>query len=325
MGRYGKAHAPFYLKDTGNGEPPIFLQYPLAYPATNIQYLTFQANWEAFPGATGYIIEVAFDSNFENKVPGYISLTIGNVINLTISVPFEGSNYYYRIRAITPFGITGYSNTIGLITLFVSHQVIYPLVYDAWHAHHADNFDLILPVGYGLHYNWFAVNTGKLAPAGWHIPTLIELQSLMLQISANPAIRAAMGIDAKVSGWRTGDSGAFQWKDIIGWLGSVSYVGYGSWQSYEIIGGSTSSYQYSLLDHAGVSLRHVKDDSTDPGVINDYEGNNYYTYKIQATGKVWITQNWKSRYYNDGTPVPEIIDNAAWIADSLGARCEYPA
>lgn len=31
---------------------------------------------------------------------------------------------------------------------------------------------------YGALYNWYAVNTGKLAPKGWHIPTKAELDTL---------------------------------------------------------------------------------------------------------------------------------------------------
>ena len=29
---------------------------------------------------------------------------------------------------------------------------------------------------YGALYNWFVVNTGKLCPAGWHVPSLDELR-----------------------------------------------------------------------------------------------------------------------------------------------------
>lgn len=32
---------------------------------------------------------------------------------------------------------------------------------------------------YGKLYNWYAVNTGKLAPSGWHVPDSSELQSLI--------------------------------------------------------------------------------------------------------------------------------------------------
>jgi uncharacterized protein (TIGR02145 family) len=31
---------------------------------------------------------------------------------------------------------------------------------------------------YGALYNWFTVNTGKLAPAGWHVPTNVEWTTL---------------------------------------------------------------------------------------------------------------------------------------------------
>jgi uncharacterized protein (TIGR02145 family) len=31
---------------------------------------------------------------------------------------------------------------------------------------------------YGLLYNWYAVNTGKLCPTGWHVPTLVDWNNL---------------------------------------------------------------------------------------------------------------------------------------------------
>lgn len=34
---------------------------------------------------------------------------------------------------------------------------------------------------YGLLYNWFAVNTGKLAPLGWHVPTAKDFDILLQQ------------------------------------------------------------------------------------------------------------------------------------------------
>jgi uncharacterized protein (TIGR02145 family) len=32
---------------------------------------------------------------------------------------------------------------------------------------------------FGRLYNWYAINTGKLAPNGWHVPTLVEYQTLV--------------------------------------------------------------------------------------------------------------------------------------------------
>ena len=38
---------------------------------------------------------------------------------------------------------------------------------------------------FGALYNWFAVNTGKLAPAGWHVPTDEEWDTLQSYLVAN--------------------------------------------------------------------------------------------------------------------------------------------
>ena len=38
---------------------------------------------------------------------------------------------------------------------------------------------------YGALYNWYAVNTGKLAPAGWHVPTDAEWSTLQNYLIAN--------------------------------------------------------------------------------------------------------------------------------------------
>ncbi len=40
-------------------------------------------------------------------------------------------------------------------------------------------------VKYGALYNWYAVNTGKLAPAGWHVPGLAEWDTLKNYLIAN--------------------------------------------------------------------------------------------------------------------------------------------
>ncbi len=38
---------------------------------------------------------------------------------------------------------------------------------------------------FGALYNWYAINTGKLAPAGWHIPTIAEWDTLQNYLIAN--------------------------------------------------------------------------------------------------------------------------------------------
>jgi uncharacterized protein (TIGR02145 family) len=38
---------------------------------------------------------------------------------------------------------------------------------------------------YGALYNWFSVNTGKLAPKGWHVPTDAEWTTLMTYLGGD--------------------------------------------------------------------------------------------------------------------------------------------
>lgn len=46
---------------------------------------------------------------------------------------------------------------------------------------------------YGKLYNWYAVNTGKLAPAGWHVPTDAEWTTLNNYVSANLGTSGSVG------------------------------------------------------------------------------------------------------------------------------------
>jgi uncharacterized protein (TIGR02145 family) len=48
-----------------------------------------------------------------------------------------------------------------------------------------NNTGLISGDTYGALYNWYAVNTGKLCPAGWHVATLDEWYSLVYQFDNN--------------------------------------------------------------------------------------------------------------------------------------------
>jgi uncharacterized protein (TIGR02145 family) len=49
---------------------------------------------------------------------------------------------------------------------------------------------------------------------------------------------------------------------------------------------------------------------TPTGSVTDFEGNVYPTIKIGQ--QEWMVENLKSTAYNDGTPIPNVTDNAAW-------------
>jgi uncharacterized protein (TIGR02145 family) len=47
------------------------------------------------------------------------------------------------------------------------------------------NNDLTYKVTYGVLYNWYAVNTGKLCPAQWHVPSEVEWTTLFSYIGGS--------------------------------------------------------------------------------------------------------------------------------------------
>ncbi len=61
------------------------------------------------------------------------------------------------------------------------------------------NNDVTMDVKYGKLYNWFAVNSGKLAPIGWHVPTDAEWRILENYVNANlgVSVNSAKALSAK--------------------------------------------------------------------------------------------------------------------------------
>lgn len=70
------------------------------------------------------------------------------------------------------------------------------------------------------------------------------------------------------------------------------------------------------------------DKSDDPGgdtpsneTVKDADGNVYNTVKIG--NQVWTVENLKTTKYNDGTPIPNVTDNAEWKSLKTGVYCNY--
>ncbi|MCX7697569.1 MAG: fibronectin type III domain-containing protein [Bacteroidales bacterium] len=87
-------------------------QQPNALPATNITSNSFHAQWSAVPGATGYYIDVAYNSTFTNFVSGYNNYNAGNNTWILLSGLPCNRNYYYRVRAYNSCGTSANSGTI---------------------------------------------------------------------------------------------------------------------------------------------------------------------------------------------------------------------
>jgi hypothetical protein len=76
----------------------------------------------------------------------------------------------------------------------------------------------------------------------------------------------------------------------------------------------------------GCSVRCIKDSTSlsigQTSTVTDIDGNIYPT-KCMPDGKEWMTENLKVTHYNDGTPIPEITNDAEWAALITGAMCWY--
>jgi uncharacterized protein (TIGR02145 family) len=130
---------------------------------------------------------------------------------------------------------------------------------------------------YGGMYNWYAVNTGKLAPAGWHVPTDAEWKVLTTYLGGeyfagsklretgmshwpnNSGATNEVGFTALPGGNRGYGDGVFFYLDYFGdWWTSSEFPGNGAWTR------RTNGYEYNLyrgfIDcYMGLSVRCIKD------------------------------------------------------------------
>lgn len=142
------------------------------------------------------------------------------------------------------------------------------------------NNDITNKATYGALYNWFAVSSGKLCPAGWHVATDAEWTTLVNYLGGE-TIAGGKLKEAGISNWKSPNSGGDNlsgflalpggYRDYNGVFGPSAGLGYSGyfWTSSE---NTINDAWYRSLDYAdygvirldlyklnGLSVRCIKD------------------------------------------------------------------
>lgn len=107
---------------------------------------------------------------------------------------------------------------------------------------------------YGALYNWYAANSGKLCPTGWHVPSKEEIETLADKFGGH----ALAGADLKEDGlshWREPNTGATNSSGFTGLPGGTRFIGDGGGVAFESITTygnlwTTTPYPYGSYNHS---------------------------------------------------------------------------
>lgn len=130
---------------------------------------------------------------------------------------------------------------------------------------------------YGRLYNWFAVNTGKLAPKGWHVPTDAEWSALTTYLGGESVAGGKLK-EIDTTHWASPNTSATNesgftalpggYRDYTGTYDDIGFGGYW-WSATESTAASAwgrvmdGNYSYVVRDsygkEVGFSVRCVRD------------------------------------------------------------------
>jgi uncharacterized protein (TIGR02145 family) len=139
-----------------------------------------------------------------------------------------------------------------------------------------NNDDTTYKNPYGALYNWYAVNTGKLAPTGWHVPSDAEWATLVAYLADSTTAGGKLK-EAGTSHWQSPNTGAtnstgftevpsgsrysnglFYLNGEYGWLWSTTASSSSqAWHEY-LVYNSAAIYRVADVKNIGFSVRCVK-------------------------------------------------------------------
>jgi uncharacterized protein (TIGR02145 family) len=123
----------------------------------------------------------------------------------------------------------------------------------SWYNFDADTY----AATYGALYNWHAVNTGKLCPAGWHVPSDEEWTTLTVFLGGETLAGGVLK-ESGLTHWTTPNSDATNETGFtalpggnIGRYGACTYVtSFGLWWS-STVSSSIAAWSRTLFNYDG--------------------------------------------------------------------------
>ena len=106
------------------------------------------------------------------------------------------------------------------------------------------NNDISYKPTFGALYSWYTINTGRLCPTGWHVPTDAEFDTLEITLGMNPDI-------VNLQEWRGTDQGK-QMKSTTGWENNgngTNSSGFNGLAGGYLQGSSGNSYAIGVLTY----------------------------------------------------------------------------
>jgi uncharacterized protein (TIGR02145 family) len=101
---------------------------------------------------------------------------------------------------------------------------------------------------YGALYNWYTVNTGKLCPTGWHIPSDAEWTTLTTYLGGDTLAGGKLK-EAGTAHWSSPNVGASNQSGFTALPGGFRYYD-GSFGNIRVWGNWWSSVEYSISSNA---------------------------------------------------------------------------
>jgi uncharacterized protein (TIGR02145 family) len=140
-----------------------------------------------------------------------------------------------------------------------------------------DNDEATYKNDYGALYNWYTVNTGKLCPAGWHVPTEAEFNSLIAYLGSMSVAGGKLK-EAGITHWESPNIGATNETGFTALPCGERTTVYDYWESSQIgIRGNWWSSTENTDEFAGDEVAGIL-------ILENVQNEAYIQYKVEQCG-----------------------------------------